>query len=105
MITKIINGREVLVWNTNRHYTPDGQRMVAVLNIGAFESGVVFMDYDRHIEGVLPVCQFHPINIMEGYDTCSYHPVGNTDDYMCVLFLHENKEEILKLLEKKENGK
>ena len=97
----IINGREVYVWNTNRYYCKEGQRIAFLVHRTLYETGVVFLDYDRQIEGVIPECVATSYDIMVHYDNNNHHPVGNADEYAMVRFLYENKEEILNLLETK----
>lgn len=51
-------------WNTNRHYSPNGQRIAA----DKFNAGVVMVDIDRGINYYLPDCPLRGQSIMQRYD-------------------------------------
>ncbi len=96
-----IGGMTVMYWNTGRGYTPRGQRIVATpFSMGdAHNRDVLFLDLDRHIDGVLVDCPLDSDSIMKGYDCNAYHPVGNQDEYCLLRDLFAKKEKLVKLFE------
>lgn len=63
-------------WNTGRHYTPEGQRIVAEVG----EDLVSFYDYSRGIYGTMPRSRWNPLTdldavrsyVMANYDGNKY---------------------------------
>lgn len=99
-----INGMTILYWNTERMYTPGGQRIVATpFSLGEDQDkDVLFLDLDRNIDGVIPNCPLFSYAIMKSYDKNTYHPIGNQDELSLLQRLMSVKEELLKLFEGKE---
>lgn len=98
---KVINidGMTAMYWNTERMYTPGGQRIVATpFSLGEKQDkDVFFWDLDRHINGILVDCPLIAENIMKGYDRNHYHPIGNQDEYCIQLELFAREDQILEL--------
>lgn len=92
-----IKGMTVLYWNTQRMYTPGGQRMVAIEVECCSEKGILFWDMDRHIDGVIDSCELKEALIMEAYDINNYHAPANQDEYCALKDLFNIKEELRKL--------
>lgn len=92
-----IKGMTILYWNTQRMYTPGGQRMVAVEIECCSEKGILFLDLDRHIDGVIDSCDLKEDQIMKCYDRNGYHAPGNQDEYCALRDLFAIKEEFVKL--------
>lgn len=63
-------------WNTGRHYSPEGQRIVAEVT----DERVAFYDFARGIYGTLPLPQYGELSdalrvrsyVMAGYDRNTY---------------------------------
>ena len=89
-----IKGMTILYWNTQRMYTPGGQRIIAV----PFEEGAIFFDFDRQVNGRILHCNFTEGYIMHNYDTNQYQDVGGTlDEYIMVRDIYAIKEQLLAL--------
>lgn len=86
-----VRGVEVLVWQTGRQYTPDGQRIAAMLTV----DGLAFVDYDRNVDGVSKACPFIEVDIMKAYDECLYSGARFLSSLTAVKFLQDNKKDIL----------
>jgi len=95
----VIENETILYWNTQRMYTPGGQRMVARhFTVGDLpQKDVVFIDLDRHITGIIPDCILTENAIMDAYDKNQYHPPGSQDDYCALRTLFSLKDKLVKL--------
>lgn len=58
----------VIAWNTGRSYTAEGQRIAAAQT----PWGVVFVDYDRMIDGWIADGTFSQSAVMDAYDHNRY---------------------------------
>ena len=67
MAKKVIEGIEVVGWNTGRVYSKEGQRIIATKS----GKGIVFYDIDRMVDGFIP-CELDRGAIMSGYDNHKY---------------------------------
>ena len=79
MKTMLWNGKKVIGFNTGRHYSPEGQRIIAV-QMGVVSDDIFkreyadiqFEDIDRNIGGILSCCLFTQDDIMRAYDQGEY---------------------------------
>ena len=60
----------IKTWNTGAHYTEHGQRIAAV----AVEGGIVFLDFDRGIDGFIPLVRVESLReqTQHNYDYGNY---------------------------------
>jgi hypothetical protein len=60
--------KNYIKWNTGRQYTTSGQLMIACEDNG----DILFMDYTRHITGVIKGITLNQNDVMAAYDSGNY---------------------------------
>lgn len=87
----------VKTWNTGRQYSEHGQRMAAT----SYKGSTVFVDFDRHIDGVIkyhcgPYNAFIREYVMTAYDKNQYEYPMTQDMRDAIQFIQDHREELLK---------
>jgi hypothetical protein len=71
-------GTSIISWNTERQYSPEGQRISAAwLSPGV----IVFVDLDRHIEGVIECNELSNVTVMYHYDHGYYRGTSTLEEF------------------------